>query len=96
MVLVLEMPLWGGKASLVLLMPFHVENLDRLEKLLTLERLTKWLEKTSPTSVAISLPKANITNTLSLQVNTVNLMFMTLHFCVAFLSVTCYCYLIGR
>ncbi|KAF7658227.1 hypothetical protein LDENG_00016020, partial [Lucifuga dentata] len=67
MVQVLELPLWGGKATMVILLPFHVENLDRLEKLLTLERLTKWLEKTSDTSVIISLPKANITSSLSLQ-----------------------------
>ncbi|GAA6229208.1 serpin H1-like [Lates japonicus] len=67
MVQVLEAPLWGGKASLVLLLPFHVENLARLDKLLTLELLSKWLEKTNITSVAISLPKANITSTISLQ-----------------------------
>uniref|UniRef100_UPI003AAE5698 serine (or cysteine) peptidase inhibitor, clade H, member 2 n=1 Tax=Centroberyx gerrardi TaxID=166262 RepID=UPI003AAE5698 len=67
MVQVLELALWGGKASLVLLLPFHVESLARLDKLLTLELLTKWLEKTSETSMSISLPKANITSTLSLQ-----------------------------
>ncbi|KAM6908917.1 serine (or cysteine) peptidase inhibitor, clade H, member 2 [Xenentodon cancila] len=67
MVQVLEVPLWGGEASLVLLLPFHVENLARLDKLLTLERLSKWLQKTSVTSVAISMPVANITSTLSLQ-----------------------------
>lgn len=70
MVQVLDVALWGGEASLVvLLLPFHVESLARLDKLLTLERLTKWLEKTSETSVAVSLPRANITSTLSLQVN---------------------------
>ncbi|KAF3697609.1 Serpin H1 47 kDa heat shock protein Collagen-binding protein [Channa argus] len=67
MVQVLEVPLWGDKASLVLLLPFHVENLDRVEKLLNPERLSKWLEKTGVTSVAISLPRANISSTLSLQ-----------------------------
>ncbi|MEQ2267353.1 hypothetical protein XENORESO_004824 [Xenotaenia resolanae] len=71
MVQVLEAPLWGGKASLVLLMPFHVENLTRLDKLLTLELLSKWLESTVVTSVAVSLPKANITSMLSLQVGAV-------------------------
>lgn len=70
MVQVLEAPLWGDEASLVLLMPFHVEDLDRLEKLLTVELLAKWLEKTNVTSVAISLPRANISSTLSLQVST--------------------------
>lgn len=70
MVQVLEVTLSGGKASMVLLMPFHVENLSRLEKLLTVERLSKWLDKTNVTSVSVSLPKANITSTLSLQVST--------------------------
>lgn len=73
MVQVLEAPLWGGKASMVLLMPFHVESLARLDKLLTIELLSKWLEKTNITSVSISLPKANITSTLSLQVSATDL-----------------------
>ncbi|XP_058481481.1 serine (or cysteine) peptidase inhibitor, clade H, member 2 [Solea solea] len=67
MVQVLEAPLWGGKASVVFLLPFHVENLARLDKLLTLDLLSKWLEKTNTTSVAISLPRANISSKLSLQ-----------------------------
>ncbi len=72
---VVEAPLWGGKASVLLLLPFHVESLARLDKLLTLELLSKWLGKTNVTSVSISLPKANITSTLSLQVNTTNLSY---------------------
>ncbi|XP_070711188.1 serine (or cysteine) peptidase inhibitor, clade H, member 2 [Pempheris klunzingeri] len=67
MVQVLELPLWGGKASVVLLLPFHVESLARVDKLLSVELLSKWLEKTNITSVIISLPKANITSTLNLQ-----------------------------
>ncbi|XP_034531945.1 serine (or cysteine) peptidase inhibitor, clade H, member 2 isoform X2 [Notolabrus celidotus] len=67
MVQVLEVPLWAGKASVVLLMPFHVEGLARLDKLLTVDLLSKWLEKTNVTSVTISLPVANITSTLNLQ-----------------------------
>lgn len=67
MVQVLEAPLSGGKASVLLLLPFHVESLARLDKLLTLELLSKWLEKTNISSVAISLPKANISSTVSLQ-----------------------------
>lgn len=73
MVQVLEAPLWGGKAGLVLLLPFHVEDLSRLDKLLTLELLSKWLEKTNVTSVSVTLPRANISSTLSLQVHTTNL-----------------------
>ncbi|KAM6959708.1 serine (or cysteine) peptidase inhibitor, clade H, member 2 [Tautogolabrus adspersus] len=67
MVQILEVPLRGGKASVVFLLPFHVEGLERLDKLLTLELLSKWLEKTNKTSVIISMPKANVTSTLSLQ-----------------------------
>lgn len=37
MVQVLELGFRGGRASLVLLLPFHVENLSRLEKVLTQE-----------------------------------------------------------
>lgn len=70
MVQVLEVPLWGGKASVVLLLPFHVESLARLEKLLTVEVLSKWLEKTNMSCVIISLPIANISSALSLQVCT--------------------------
>lgn len=70
MVQVVEAPLWGHKASMVLLMPFHVEGLQRLDKLLSVELLSKWLDKTNQTSLSISLPKANITSTLSLQVST--------------------------
>ncbi|KAM6949563.1 serine (or cysteine) peptidase inhibitor, clade H, member 2 [Aplochiton taeniatus] len=67
MVQVLELRLSGGQASVVLLLPFHVESLARLDKLLTLELLANWLERTADTSTSISLPKANITHTLSLQ-----------------------------
>ena len=99
MVQILEAPLWGGKASLVLLLPFHVENLARLNKLLTLELLSEWLEKTSLTSVAISMPKANITNTLSLQVSRADDVFWeiywktlrTLALCASLVLEICLC-----
>ncbi|XP_036403413.1 serine (or cysteine) peptidase inhibitor, clade H, member 2 [Megalops cyprinoides] len=67
MVQVLEMGLWGGRASLVLLLPFHVEPLTRLDRLLTPELLAKWLEKLREQSMAISLPRATLTSTLNLQ-----------------------------
>lgn len=65
---VLDAPLWGGKASMVLLLPFHVEDLARLDKLLSVQLVSRWLEKSSISSISISLPKANISSTLSLQV----------------------------
>ncbi|XP_058251940.1 serine (or cysteine) peptidase inhibitor, clade H, member 2 [Hemibagrus wyckioides] len=67
MVQVLELGLWGGKASMVLLLPFHVESLARLERMMTLEQLEKWLGKLSSMSMALSLPRVNISSTLSLQ-----------------------------
>lgn len=39
MVQVLEMGLWERKASVLLLLPFHVESLARLDRLLTLEQV---------------------------------------------------------
>lgn len=68
MVQVLELGLWGGKASMVLLLPFHVESLDRLERRLTLEQLEKWLGKLSSISLALFLPRVNVSSTVSLQV----------------------------
>lgn len=70
MVQVIEAPLWGNKASMALLMPFHVEGLQRLDKLLSVEQLFKWLDKANKTSMSVSLPVANITSILSLQVST--------------------------
>ncbi|XP_066536441.1 serine (or cysteine) peptidase inhibitor, clade H, member 2 [Hoplias malabaricus] len=67
MVQVLELGLWGGKASMVLLLPFHVESLSRLERMLTVEQLEKWLGKLSSMSMALSLPRVNVSSTLSLQ-----------------------------
>ncbi|XP_016141178.1 serpin H1-like [Sinocyclocheilus grahami] len=67
MVQVLELGLWEGKASMVLLLPFHVENLARLDRLLTQDRVEKWLEKLNSTSMALSLPRTKISSTVSLQ-----------------------------
>ncbi|XP_055360845.1 serine (or cysteine) peptidase inhibitor, clade H, member 2 isoform X3 [Betta splendens] len=67
MVQVLEVPLWRGEASVVLLLPFHVERLDRLERLLSPELLAQWLEQASVTSVAVSLPRVNVSSALSLR-----------------------------
>ncbi|XP_072544873.1 serine (or cysteine) peptidase inhibitor, clade H, member 2 [Salminus brasiliensis] len=67
MVQVLEMGLWGGKASMMLLLPFHVESLARLERVMTLEQVEKWMGKLSSMSMALSLPRVNVSSTLSLQ-----------------------------
>ncbi|XP_062872644.1 serpin H1b [Trichomycterus rosablanca] len=54
---VLEMPLGQKKSSVVFIMPYHLEPLERLEKLLTREQLNTWLSKLEEKAVAISLPK---------------------------------------
>ncbi|KAJ8337732.1 hypothetical protein SKAU_G00366980 [Synaphobranchus kaupii] len=67
MVQVVELGLWGGKASLVLLLPFHVEPLTRLDRLLTPELLGAWLKQLANMSMAISLPKTMLSSALNLQ-----------------------------
>lgn len=68
MVQVLELGLWEGKASMVLLLPFHVERLARLDRLLTLDQVEKWLGKLNSTSMALSLPRAKMSSMVNLQV----------------------------
>ncbi|KAL1271664.1 hypothetical protein QQF64_030680 [Cirrhinus molitorella] len=67
MLQVLELDLWEGKASMVLLLPFHVESLARLDRLLTLDLVEKWLGKLNSTSMALSLPRTKISSTVNLQ-----------------------------
>ncbi|XP_053363919.1 serpin H1b [Clarias gariepinus] len=54
---VLNMPLAHKKSSVIFIMPYHVEPLERLEKLLTQDQLNTWMSKLQETAVAISLPK---------------------------------------
>ncbi|XP_048041810.1 serine (or cysteine) peptidase inhibitor, clade H, member 2 isoform X1 [Megalobrama amblycephala] len=67
MVQVLELGLWEGKASMVLLLPFHVERLARLDRLLTLDQVEKWLGKLNSTSMALSLPRTKMSSMVNLQ-----------------------------
>lgn len=64
---VLSMPLAHKKSSVVFLMPFHVEPLDRLEALLTRKQLDIWLAKTTERAVAVSLPKVSMEVSHNLQ-----------------------------
>ncbi|XP_058041371.1 serpin H1 [Ahaetulla prasina] len=57
---IVEMPLAHKLSSLIIIMPNHVESLERLEKLLTREQLQSWLGKLKERSVAISLPKISL------------------------------------
>ncbi|XP_074073005.1 serpin H1 [Macrotis lagotis] len=62
-----EMPLAHKLSSLIIIMPHHVEPLERLEKLLTKEQLKTWLGKMKKRAVAISLPKGVVEVTHDLQ-----------------------------
>ncbi|KAG5836795.1 serpin H1b [Anguilla anguilla] len=66
---VLNMPLAHKKSSMILIMPYHVEPLERLEKLLTPKQLDTWLSKTEERAVAVSLPKVSMEVSHNLQKN---------------------------
>lgn len=56
-IFVLNMPLGQKQASMIFIMPYHLEPLDRLEKLLTRKQVDTWISKLENRAVAISLPK---------------------------------------
>ena len=62
------MPLAHKKSSVVFIMPYHVEPLERIEKLLTRKQLDTWMSKMEEKGVAISLPKVNMEVSHNLQV----------------------------
>ncbi|TRY56314.1 hypothetical protein DNTS_031852, partial [Danionella cerebrum] len=66
---VLEMPLAYKMSSVVLIMPYHVEALERVEKLLTRQQLTTWISKMEQRAVAVSLPKVAMEVSHNLQKN---------------------------
>uniref|UniRef100_A0A3Q3VZ27 Serpin H1 n=1 Tax=Mola mola TaxID=94237 RepID=A0A3Q3VZ27_MOLML len=66
-IFVLSMPLGQKQASMILIMPYHLEPLDRLEKLLTRKQVDTWLSKMENRAVAISLPKISLDVSHNLQ-----------------------------
>lgn len=64
---VLNMPLGQKQTSLVMIMPYHLEPLERLEKLLTKQQVDTWLSKMEEKAVAISMPKVTLEVTHNLQ-----------------------------
>ncbi|KAF4104233.1 serpin H1b isoform X2 [Onychostoma macrolepis] len=58
--LMISMPLAHKKSSMIFIMPYHVEPLERLEKLLTRQQLDTWVSKFEERAVAISLPKVSM------------------------------------
>lgn len=65
--IILSMPLAHKKSTMVFIMPHHVENLERLEKMLTKKQLDTWMGKLQQTAVAISLPKVSMEVSHNLQ-----------------------------
>uniref|UniRef100_A0A8C4RS54 Serpin H1 n=1 Tax=Erpetoichthys calabaricus TaxID=27687 RepID=A0A8C4RS54_ERPCA len=57
---VLKIDLAHKMSSMIFLMPYHVEPLDRLEKLLTRKQVDIWLSKLEEKAVAVSLPKVEL------------------------------------
>ncbi|MEQ2158163.1 Serpin H1, partial [Goodea atripinnis] len=64
----LSMPLAHKKSTVLFIMPYHVESLDRLEKLLSKKQLDTWMGKMKETAVAVSLPKVSMEVSHNLQV----------------------------
>ncbi|MFT7803359.1 serpin H1-like [Arapaima gigas] len=64
---VLEMALAHKMSSMVFIMPYHVEPLERLEKLLTRKQLDTWMSKMEEKAVAVSLPKVSMEVSHNLQ-----------------------------
>lgn len=54
---------------MILIMPYHLEPLARLEKLLTRKQVDTWISKMENIAVAISLPKIALEVSHNLQVN---------------------------
>lgn len=79
---VLNMPLGQKQASMIFIMPYHLESLDRLEKLLTRKQVDTWLSKMENRAVAISLPKISLEVSHNLQVNGTIMICWFKHLCM--------------
>ncbi|XP_051972493.1 serpin H1-like [Xyrauchen texanus] len=64
---VLDMPLAHKMSTMVFIMPYHVESLERVEKLLTQKQLDTWISKLEQRAVAVSLPKVSMEVSHNLQ-----------------------------
>ncbi|XP_053564684.1 serpin H1 [Bombina bombina] len=64
---ILEMPLAHKLSSMIFIMPYHVEPLERVEKLLTREQVKTWLSKLQKKATAVSLPKVSLEVSHNLQ-----------------------------
>ncbi|KAM4544721.1 serpin H1a isoform 1-T1 [Odontesthes bonariensis] len=66
---ILSMPLAQKKSTVVFIMPYNVEPLERLEKMVTKKQLDTWMGKLQQTAVAVSLPKVSMEVSHNLQKN---------------------------
>ncbi|KAM9320959.1 serpin H1 [Gastrophryne carolinensis] len=57
---ILEMPLAHKMSSMIFIMPYHVEPLERVEKLLTREQVKTWIGQLQNRAIAVSLPKVSL------------------------------------
>ncbi|KAF1378944.1 hypothetical protein PFLUV_G00195760 [Perca fluviatilis] len=64
---ILSMPLAHKKSTVVFIMPYHTEPLDRVEKMLTKKQLDTWMGKLQQTAIAVSLPKVSMEVSHNLQ-----------------------------
>ncbi|XP_029029691.1 serpin H1a [Betta splendens] len=64
---ILSMPLAHKKSTVVFIMPYHLESLERLEKMLNKKQLDTWMGKLQKTAVAVSLPKVTMEVSHNLQ-----------------------------
>ncbi|XP_069748225.1 serpin H1-like [Narcine bancroftii] len=64
---VLEMELSHKLSSMIFIMPFQLQSLDKIEKLLTREQINAWISKLQKQAVAISLPKGKFRASHQLQ-----------------------------
>ncbi|XP_035034271.1 serpin H1a [Hippoglossus stenolepis] len=64
---ILSMPLAHKKSSVVFIMPYNVQPLESLEKILTKKQLETWMGKLQQTAVAVSLPKVSMEVSHNLQ-----------------------------
>jgi serpin B len=62
----LELPYVGGALSMVVLLPGEVDGLPELERALTVEALTGWLEQIRGQEVSVTLPRFKVTSQFGL------------------------------
>lgn len=65
---ILSLSLAHKKSTVVFIMPYHVESLERLGKMLNKKQLDMWMGELQKTAVAVSLPKVTMEVSHNLQV----------------------------